>query len=207
MGDLAAVSRCTTAKSPLRCQQRLDHIDEPLSFANLVRSYEKHFAKDDRDQEKWFGSDCTSLNEAIRRAVQSKVRNGAHHSHQCRIPSSTYPDAESHLLALESRYAKAQNFQDLFEITKLGLHHVSGSGELFTYDIADRISCYLNLRPNDVFLHRGVRHGASNLGLNVNRASIPVSEFKGKFGKLTATEIENVLCIYKDQMALLRSQF
>lgn len=205
------VSRCTTAKSPLRCQQRLDHIDEPLNFANVVRHYEKHYAEDDRVQEKWFGSDCTSLSQAIRRAVQSKVQNKVgnvvHHSHQCCIKSSTYPDAESHLLALESRYAKAQNFQDVFEITNLGLHHVSGSGELFTYDIADRISCYLNLRPNDVFLHRGVLHGASNLGLNVNRASIPISEFKGKFGKLTATEIENMLCIYKDQMALLRSQF
>ena len=68
---------------------------------------------------------------------------------------------------------------------------------------ASRIGAKLNLFPEKVYLHAGTRLGARSLGLpNVPRLS--VSEFPKEFRALKPHEIEDALCIFKDEFALFR---
>lgn len=52
-----------------------------------------------------------------------------------------------------------------------------------------------------MFLHAGTRTGARALGLDTSRQAISPDELPKAFRKLNPREIEDVLCIYKDQLA------
>jgi len=77
-----------------------------------------------------------------------------------------------------------------------------GIGELYVYDTALRIGAYRGLNPKRVYVHAGVRVGARNLGLDPGRSgSIAVGGLPGPLRTLKPYEIEDILCIYKDQLA------
>jgi hypothetical protein len=66
------------------------------------------------------------------------------------------------------------------------------------YDIAHRIGAYLGKPPALVYLHRGTKKGAANLGFRgetLDPAMLP-----SPFSRLTPSEIEDCLCIYKDEL-------
>jgi len=64
-----------------------------------------------------------------------------------------------------------------------------------------RIGARLNLFPMKVYLHAGARQGARTLGLNARAATLDVSDLPTEFHALRPHEIEDVLCIFKDELA------
>jgi hypothetical protein len=68
------------------------------------------------------------------------------------------------------------------------------------YDTALRIGAYLHLKPELVYLHAGTRIGARNLGFDSSAEFIATRNFPDEFRCLSASEIEDVLCIYKDEL-------
>src|SRR5262249_27216325 len=77
---------------------------------------------------------------------------------------------------------------------------IHGIGELTIYDTALRIGAKLDLEPTVVFLHGGTRKGARALGLDWHKEFIARDAFPSEFQPLSASEIEDVLCIYKEQL-------
>ena len=59
---------------------------------------------------------------------------------------------------------------------------------------------YLNLSPEDVYLHAGVRAGAKTLGLQHWKVKLPMSVFPKEFQKLRPEQVEDCLCIYKREL-------
>ena len=200
------MTACSPSESSQCCGRPADRADRLTTFSSIVQDYRDHYDNDKTDQESWFGLECKSLGEAIARATASKLRHGNYNSHQRRINKSVFGSAERALLKIESQFAATATFDDVLRLVDTALKGISGAGELFRYDVADRIGCYLKLRPDQIYLHAGVRIGVENLGLGVSQTSISLSELNGRFENLSAPEIENLLCIYKDQMKLLRRQ-
>jgi hypothetical protein len=71
-----------------------------------------------------------------------------------------------------------------------------GIGELAVYDIAHRIAAFRGKEPSLVYLHRGTCVGARHLGFTGK--TLDPRLLPSSFSCLTAAEIEDCLCIYKD---------
>ena len=87
---------------------------------------------------------------------------------------------------------------------------VKGFGELSIYDTALRISSYLNIEPDKVYLHAGARYGMALLedkgyvekGLS-KKKFIEMNELPQQIQVLKALEAEHMLCSMKDTMSKL----
>jgi hypothetical protein len=80
--------------------------------------------------------------------------------------------------------------------------NIDGIGELCVYDVSTRIGAWLKLEPAQVFVHAGVRVGARALGLG-GRDRFDVQELPQAFRDLSASEAEDCLCIFKDELRAL----
>lgn len=79
------------------------------------------------------------------------------------------------------------------------------NGEMTIYDTSQRIGMFLGHEPDRVYLHRGTREGAKALGFKGQLAFILPSQLPRAFRKLKPSEIEDCLCIYRDEIAKLRA--
>jgi hypothetical protein len=79
------------------------------------------------------------------------------------------------------------------------LADVYGIGELYVYDTALRIGVNLGVFPKEVYLHAGTRVGARKLGLDVSKPTVKMSFLPTHLRTLRPHEVEDVLCIFKDQ--------
>jgi hypothetical protein len=70
--------------------------------------------------------------------------------------------------------------------------------KLTVYDISHRIGAYFGKAPERVYLHAGVRVGARALGIGGD--SFDPKILPKPFARLTPSEIEDCLCIYKDEL-------
>jgi hypothetical protein len=80
-------------------------------------------------------------------------------------------------------------------VSLLAIH---GIGALMIYDIAHRIGAYFGKAPSLVYLHQGTKEGAAILGFNCE--TLDPAVLPAPFSKLTPAEIEDCLCIYKDEL-------
>jgi len=95
--------------------------------------------------------------------------------------------------------ATAKTFDHLHNTIEKLVGNISGIGELYIYDTALRIGAKLGLEPDKIYLHRGTREGAKYLGLNFEKKYLEITEVPAELRTLKPREIEDVLCIYKDQ--------
>jgi hypothetical protein len=138
-----------------------------------------------------------TLEEAVSLAALAKKPNGKRFSHQRRIPEPVLKRAEAKLLRAVPRLRRAKFFDELHYIIETEILPIFGIGELMVYDTALRVGAKLGLEPTQVFLHAGTRVGARKLGINGGRKSVPISEFPAPLRRLSAKEVEDVLCIYE----------
>ena len=143
----------------------------------------------------------SSINAAVSAAAQCLDLQGKRCPHQRRLRRVTLKDSEGRLLACSSSLRRCKSFDALLERIGQALAEVSGAGELYRYDLALRIGAYLRLRPEKVYLHAGTARGASLFGFAKRRRSIPPSSFPPPLNSLPAEEIEDLLCIYKADIA------
>lgn len=79
---------------------------------------------------------------------------------------------------------------------------IDGIGDLTIYDTATMIGCPIGVYPEVVYLHAGTADGAKALGINGATATKEqFVEVCDAFEKLEPIQIEDFLCIYKDQLA------
>jgi hypothetical protein len=109
------------------------------------------------------------------------------------------------LLKQAGAMGRARDFAELFALIDAAMEPMPGLGELYVYDTSLRIGSRLNLLPEKVYLHAGTRRGARALGLNARAATLDVSDLPKSFRILRPHEIEDVLCIFRDQLKTLRA--
>ena len=140
---------------------------------------------------------------AIRRAALSEFPDGKRHPHQYLIPKKLLKLAEERLQAAARHLAGAPDFDALHEIVKREIGSVHGIGKLMVYDIAHRVGAYFGKSPMLVYLHRGTKEGAA---LGFRGEALDPAVLPSPFSKLIPAEIEDCLCIYKDEFRGSRSR-
>ena len=142
-----------------------------------------------------------SLRHAVRIAALSKMADGKRHPHQRRLPSRVLESAAEALAGVDFR--SSETFADLHGLVERTVAGIKGIGDLAIYDIAQRIGSYLELPPDAVYLHAGTRRGARAL-LGPTDRVLPLAVFPKDLRSLTAAELEDCLCIYKEDFATYR---
>ena len=146
----------------------------------------------------------SNLRRAVEQAALALRADGKRLDHQRRIPEPALRAWAERLLRKTSSMGACQSFEALFAIVERESLHLWGVGELTVYDTALRIGAHLGLEPSEVFLHAGTREGAKALGIDGNRRTISPQELPKAFRQLKPREIEDCLCIYKDDLKTMK---
>jgi len=167
-------------------------------FAEIVNDYICRFKKKAEEELEYFKSQ-RSLKEAVSKAALARKPSGRKFSHQKRIPKSVLEKAQKILLSNIDEIATAKSFDHLHDMIEKLVRSIRGIGELYIYDTALRIGAKLGFEPDKIYLHRGTREGAKHLGLNFNKKYLEITEVPAELRTLKPREIEDLLCIYKNQ--------
>lgn len=140
----------------------------------------------------------SSPSAAIRRAALCELKSGKRHDHQRRIPKWLLEEAETKLQGIRRKLSKAADFGALHRLVDEEIGGMKGIGALTVYDISHRIGAYFGKAPESVYLHAGVRVGARALGIGGD--SFDPKILPKTFARLAPSEIEDCLCIYKEEL-------
>jgi hypothetical protein len=135
---------------------------------------------------------------AIRRAALCERKDGKRHHHQRRIPRVLLEHVEAKLQAIRRKLANAADFDALHQLVDEEIGNIKGIGALTVYDIAHRIGAHFGKTPKHVYVHAGVRVGARALGIEGD--SFDPKILPKPFVRLAPSEIEDCLCIYKNEL-------
>jgi hypothetical protein len=171
-----------------------------VKYSAIVRTYLRKIRPKAQAELSWF-RDQPSLRAAVENAALARNSNGKRYNHQRRLPSAVLKRARRMLLNDLAALKKADSFDELFTLVESRVRTTPGIGELYVYDTSLRIGAKLNLLPDEVYLHAGVRKGAKALGLDSSARTVRLSQIPHEFRKLEPHEIEDILCIFKAQLA------
>ncbi len=120
------------------------------------------------------------------------------HSHQYRIAAADLKTWTTTLLSNETSIDHCKLYNQLH----LLFTHLKtpGIGPLTVYDTALRIGYFKKIYPVEVYLHAGTAHGATALGDWRGREKLLINELPTEMGKLKPHEIEDCLCVCKNQL-------
>lgn len=164
----------------------------------IVRHYRDYYSDEVRDEMSYFGDTTLDLSAAITRACESKSAEGKLCSHQRRVGHAILATTVLPLQREASKLQACSSFEELHGVIETSILSLNRVGRLTVYDIAQRIGWYLGLSPEHVYLHAGVRAGARALGLNATASRLERTQFPIQLQQLSAAELEDVLCLYKD---------
>ncbi|NER36335.1 MAG: hypothetical protein F6J93_20530 [Oscillatoria sp. SIO1A7] len=168
-------------------------VDNALQL--LVREYIETFGNYYYIEDRWWGDQTLTWEQAIARAWKSRRQNGKMHSHQCRV-ASRLPYGLKVALADRMQPEDFKDFQSLYYWKKSIVERIKGLGAISAYDVARRLGAWLRLEPVVVYLHGGTAIGAKKFAVEGETA--PISAFPKEIQALGATHAENFLCIYKN---------
>jgi hypothetical protein len=135
---------------------------------------------------------------AIRKAALCELPSGKRHPHQRRIPGALLEQVEARLQGIGRKLAKTADFAALHRAVDDQIGGIKGVGALTVYDIAHRIGAHFGKAPGLVYLHAGTRTGAR--AFNIGGDSFDPKILPKAFSRLAPSEIEDCLCIYKDEL-------
>jgi len=169
-----------------------------MALDAIVRTYIRQIRPRAQAEIDWFARQ-PSLHAAIETAALAVNSRGKRYSHQRRLTKLALERARGALSKRARAMEEADDFSELFHLIDAALEPIPGLGELYVYDTSLRIGAKLNLFPKKVYLHAGTRTGARALGLR-NSAALDVSQLPKEFRLLKPHELEDVLCIFKDEL-------
>jgi len=187
-----AMNSCRTSKTD-SC--------ETTTLEGIVTAYLRDHAESEARYLRFYQIQ-RNLPDAITKAAMAELPNGDRFFHQWRIPGPVLVQARDVLLKLD--YGNIRTFNELYEKVAVALRPIRGIGLLTIYDTAHRLGAYFKLSPEEVYLHAGVRAGAKALGLGDWRAKLPMSVFPPTFQRLRPEQVEDCLCLYKNQFHVWR---
>ncbi len=173
----------------------------PRDLAAIVRAYEARHRSRSQAELASFAAEPT-LEAAVRRAGLAQRKNGKRYDHQRRLPRAVLQAASAALT--HARLADAGNFDNLQCLVQNAIGRIQGVGRLTVYDTTLRIGAKLGLAPQGVYLHSGTRRGARAIGLDWRASVLSVAECPSELRRLRPHEIEDCLCIFKDQFDTIR---
>lgn len=171
-----------------------------MSLELIVRAYKSKIRPYAKSELEWFRGQPT-LVVAVEKAAMATNSKGKRHSHQRRLKKADIEKAKLILLTNLNEIEACKSFDEIFSLLEELVRPIKGIGELYVYDTALRIGGYLNLYPTEVYLHAGARTGARRLGFDGKESPIAVSRFPDVLRELEPREIEDLLCIFKDELA------
>ncbi|MCH8097518.1 MAG: hypothetical protein IID53_10605 [Proteobacteria bacterium] len=125
--------------------------------------------------------------------------DGKRHDHLKRLKAAALRSGQAELRKKKTDLKSVESFDQVYQLTKEIADEVKWLGPMWTYDTAVAIGSHLRRMPRRVYLHRGARDGAKRLlGRKVTQSSLLPSAFPRELSKLKAYEIEDFLCICKD---------
>jgi hypothetical protein len=141
-----------------------------------------------------------SLEKAVEHAALACDGRGRRFSHQRRLKRRSLNRAWSCLKDRMPQIRKCSDFDELLGTIESACADIKGLGELYCYDTALRIGAQKGIAPAYVYLHRGTRDGARYLGLDSGTRYLTLSGLPPEFHRLAPREIEDFLCIFKEEM-------
>lgn len=170
-----------------------------MNLTFLLRHYASNGRRSAQAERDWFKSQ-PSLRDAIKVAARAENWRGERFHHQRRIRKSAIKAAVPALLAAQRHFASLKTFDALHSMVTNAVGAIPYIGELYCYDTAVRVGAFLDLKPDRVYLHAGVRDGARALRIPHTGAFVAMSALPPALRHLRADEAEDFLCIYKNQI-------
>ncbi len=167
------------------------------ALRGIVRHYIAHHRERERRHLEHYAGRPSAL-DAIEKAALALGPDGRRHPHQRRVPGQVLNAAARRLGQADVH--STGSFAELHHLVEQTIGDMHGIGPLTVYDTAQRIGAYLDLYPERVYLHAGTREGARALGLDRHRAALEMQELPEALRELEPYEVEDVLCIYKDEL-------
>jgi hypothetical protein len=170
-----------------------------MTLQDIVEDYRARVQADAKAELDSFRNEET-LEAAVRRACLTIDSKGRRESHHFRRQSAHLEAGAARLIEHLDEIAKVTSFAKLHALCerRLGLS-LQGLGPLYVYDTALSIGAKLGHMPKAVYLHAGTREGAAALGLHGDKTLL-MSELPPELQALEPYEVEDVLCIYTDQL-------
>jgi hypothetical protein len=172
-----------------------------MKLDEIVNDYIREYRDRARAEMRFFEIQ-RSPSAAIRKAALCELPSGKRHPHQRRIPGALLEHVEARLQGIGRKLAKAVDFAELHRAVDDEIGGMKGIGALTVYDISHRIGAHFRKSPKRVYLHAGTRTGARVF--NIGGDSIDPKFLPKAFSDLAASEIEDCLCIYKDELRGVR---
>ena len=144
-----------------------------------------------------------SFQKSLEHAAFAKDQRCMRFSHQRRVKKKSLQESYKKLLEIERTLKESESFENIFKIIQKVASSIKGLGELYTYDTALRISAGLGYEPEFVYLHAGTRVGAKQIRISVNSEYIELKVLRKELLRLKAHEVEDLLCIYKNQLGAI----
>jgi hypothetical protein len=166
------------------------------SFADIVRVYREFFRKGLADENTFLKK--LDFDAALKTSALCELEDGKRMAHQYRLKARVLRAAHAKLR--KASLQSCSSFDELFRTVEEAIGELAGIGPLTVYDISFRLGVYLDLHPEKIYLHAGTRQGARVLGLGAGADSIDVKDVPVALRRLTAAEIEDCLCIFKDEL-------
>jgi hypothetical protein len=183
------------------CSARF-RLAESQTLGAIVAHYLANYSKNTERELEYYRRQPT-IDTAVEVASLARLPSGKRAHHQRRLSSATLNAAWNALRDCD--LGECHDFHSLFCTIDKTVRPIDGIGELYVYDTSLRIGAFLQLSPAHVYLHAGTRAGARALGFS-GVYSIDVSELPREFGNLEPYQIEDCLCIYKDELAKTQSR-
>ncbi len=123
------------------------------------------------------------------------------HPHQNCLSWEYRRDIASKLILAQAVFETHTTFQEIYEVVKSCACPPYKNANLLVYDLSLRIGAYKDLFPSNIYLHRGALEGAQ---IVLNQKKLPnlisASSLPKEFSVLKPHEIEDCLCIYKENI-------
>lgn len=145
--------------------------------------------------------EAESLNQAIRRAVDGRRRDGKMFSKGTCVRASSKASLSKNLEYIADhqpeKFLKASSFEDIYDI----VDECSpwGIGRMIRYAVTERIGGYLGIEPkNYLYLHAGPLEGWKRLtGARGTIYRVPWSTVPEPFKTVPVFHLENLLCEFR----------
>ncbi|MBO9538294.1 hypothetical protein [Herbaspirillum sp.] len=169
-----------------------------MTLEEMVREFIEIYRPKGREELAFFSTRPFDI--ALDYAALAKDSRGKRFSHQRRLKRKNLELAKKFLMEKKDEFEKTKSFEAVFKIVQQITSAISGLGELYTYDTALRISVAIKHEPIHVYLHAGTRVGAKKIDIDGRRSYVSMAELSKELQILDAHEVENFLCIYKNEL-------
>jgi hypothetical protein len=168
-----------------------------ITLEEMIRHYQRNQLRRFRRMKKMYHN-MPDLALAICCAANAREPGGRMSGHQWRIGRKKLNIWADLLLSHMNDIAACKDFEELRCFIESLCFQQFMIGELCVYDTALRISFFIGIEPDVVYVSAGSWKGANYMGLRQPGNRFNITDFTEEFSILTPAEIENFLCIYKD---------